>query len=82
MMSACGNQNATADQADYDTTKKMVVDILQTEDGKKALTEIMADEKMKQQLIMQDDAVKKAVNQALVSEQGKEVWTKLFQDPP
>ncbi|MGY0694063.1 spore germination lipoprotein GerD [Virgibacillus sp. FSP13] len=81
LASACGGgESAAGEKADYDTTKKMVVDILQTEDGKKALTEILADDKLKQQLVIQDDAVKKAINEALVSEKGKEMWTKLFND--
>lgn len=80
-MSACSDQNAAADKTDYDTTKKMVLDILQTEEGEKALQELMADENMKQQLVIQDDSVKKAVNNALVSDEGKKVWKTLFNDP-
>ena len=30
---------------DYEQTKKMVVDILKTDDGKKAIQELMADDK-------------------------------------
>jgi len=80
-MSACSGENATVEKNDYDTTKKMVLDILQTEDGKKALQELMADENMKKQLVIQDDSVKEAVNKALVSDEGKKVWKKLFNDP-
>lgn len=80
LISACGGENV-GKQAEYDTTKKMVVDILQTDDGKKALAEILADEKMKQQLIMDSDTVKKAINEAVASEKGKDMWKKLFEDP-
>ncbi|CDQ41350.1 MULTISPECIES: spore germination lipoprotein GerD [Virgibacillus] len=80
IVSGCNNGNASEQKGDYDTTKKMVVDILQTEDGKKALREIMKDEAMKQDLIMESDVVKNSINEALVSEKGKEMWTTLFQD--
>ncbi|WP_188456410.1 spore germination lipoprotein GerD [Virgibacillus oceani] len=80
-LSACNGQSAAGEKADYDTTKKMVVDILQTEDGKKALTEILSDEKMKQQLVIQADVVKKSLNEVLASDKGKEMWKKLFSDP-
>lgn len=59
----------------------MVVDILQTDDGKKALEEIMADEKMRQHLIIQSDIVKETINEVLISEKGAEMWGKLFKDP-
>ncbi|WP_249872599.1 spore germination lipoprotein GerD [Oceanobacillus saliphilus] len=81
LLAACAGEAASGTEGDYETTKKMVVDILQTEDGKKALTEVMADEKLKQELVIQSDVVKSAINEALVSEKGKEMWTTLFEDP-
>jgi len=80
LLSACGGED-TGKQAEYDTTKKMVIDILQTDDGKKALAEILADEKMKKELIMDSDILKEAVNEAVASEKGKDMWKKLFEDP-
>ena len=80
-LSACGGGESSGKEGEYDTTKKMVVDILQTEDGKKALQEIMADEKMKQELVIQSDVVKKAINETLVSEKGSQMWNTLFKDP-
>src|SRR5690625_3469946 len=59
----------------------MVVDILQTEDGKKALRELMTDEEMKQHLVIESDVVKNSINDMLGSEKGTEMWTKLFSDP-
>src|SRR5699024_2067420 len=59
----------------------MVVDILQTDEGKKTLREIMNEDKMKQQLIMDSDEVKEAITDAMVSEEGKEIWKELFDDP-
>ncbi|HLR63214.1 MAG TPA: spore germination lipoprotein GerD [Lentibacillus sp.] len=80
-ISGCAGQGASGEEANYDTTKKMVVDILQTEDGKKALQEIMTDKKMKQQLIMDSDAVKKSVEEVLSSDKATDMWKKLFEDP-
>ncbi|WP_047981923.1 spore germination lipoprotein GerD [Ornithinibacillus contaminans] len=80
LISACGGEAATQ-ETDYDTTKKMVVDILQTEDGKKALGEILADEKMQEQLVMDSAAVKQAINETLTSDKAQDMWKKLFEDP-
>ncbi len=59
----------------------MVVDILRTDEGKKALQEIISDDKMKQHLVMDSDVVKESITEALVSEKGAEMWQKLFEDP-
>lgn len=75
----CGNNPEK--EADYDATKKMVVDILQTDDGKKALAEIITDEKMKEELVIESDVVKKSVESAFSSDQGTDLWEKLFKDP-
>ncbi|GGJ98659.1 germination protein GerD [Lentibacillus kapialis] len=80
-ISGCTGQGASGEEANYDTTKKMVVDILQTEDGKKALQEILSDKKMQQQLIMDSDAVKKSVKEVLSSDKATDIWKKLFEDP-
>lgn len=81
LISACTDEIKSGKETDYDTTKKMVVDILQTEDGKKALRELMTDEEMKKQLVIESDTVKDAINNVLISEKGKEMWEKLFKDP-
>jgi len=81
LLAACNGDTAANKEGDYEATKKMVVDILQTEDGKKALAEIMADEKLKQELVIQSDVVKSTINEALASDKGKEMWTTLFEDP-
>jgi spore germination protein D len=80
LLSACGGE-AAPKETDYDATKKMVVDILQTEDGKKALGEILADEKMQQKLVIDSATVKQAIDETLTSDKGAEMWKKLFEDP-
>lgn len=81
LLSGCGSNSTAKQELDYDQTKKMVVDILQTDEGKKALQEIISDDKMKQHLVMDSEVVKAAITEALVSEEGSEMWKKLFQDP-
>lgn len=82
-LSACGGGGgeASASQPDYEETKKMVVDILKTDDGKKAIQDIMSDEKMKQQLIMDEGVVKETIVTTLTSDKGSEFWKKSFEDP-
>ena len=38
-------------------------------------------EKIKQELVIQSDVVKSSINEALVSDKGKEMWKSLFEDP-
>lgn len=71
----------TKQDMQYDQTKKMVIDILQTEDGKKALHDLLADEQMKQQLIMESDFIKKTITETLQSDESAVVWKQLFDDP-
>src|SRR5699024_2972327 len=81
IISGCNGGNAAQEDQDYEQTKKMVVDILQTEDGKKALKESLADEKLKQELVIESEMVKDSISETLVSDKGTEMWSKLFEDP-
>ncbi|MFC0525751.1 spore germination lipoprotein GerD [Pontibacillus salicampi] len=81
-LTACsGNSSSSGEQAGYETTKKMVVDILKTDDGKKAITDVLKDENMKQQVIMESDVVKQSIEETITSDKGKEFWSKMFEDP-
>lgn len=79
IISACGNQEDARD-VEYESTKKMVVDILQTEEGKKVLKDLLKDEELKELLVMDSEQVKSAVNTALTSEEGRHNWEQMFQD--
>ncbi|KRG14799.1 spore gernimation protein GerD [Virgibacillus soli] len=81
MLASCGGADVGNEKLDYDQTKKMIVDILKTDDGKKAIQEIISDEDIKQQLIMNEDVVKNSIEQALTSEKAEDFWKKSFQDP-
>lgn len=80
ILSSCNAGDSQAKELDYEQTKKMVVDILKTDEGKKAVQELMTDEKMKQQLIMDADIVKQSITEVITSEQGIDMWKKLFDD--
>ena len=81
VMSACAPREESGSQMDYEETKKMVVDILKTDDGKKALQEVMKDEEMKQVLVMDQNVVKETIETTLTSDKGTEFWKKVFEDP-
>ncbi|MCM3694447.1 spore germination lipoprotein GerD [Neobacillus niacini] len=81
-LSSCASPEASGgEQIDYETTKKMVVDILKTDDGKKAIQEVMSDDKMKETLVMDQQVVADTIQQTLTSENATEFWKKTFSDP-
>jgi spore germination protein D len=80
-ITGCAQTEAGSKELDYEETKKMVVDILKTDDGKKALQEVMADDGMKEKLVMDQAIVTASIEQALTSDKGTEYWKKQFEDP-
>lgn len=81
LLISCGNGADMAKETDYETTKKMMVDILQTEDGKKALSEVLNDDAMKQRLVIDSDAIKDAFKEQFTSENSSSIWENYFKDP-
>ncbi|MDM5227813.1 spore germination lipoprotein GerD [Cytobacillus sp. NJ13] len=80
-ISGCGQGETGNGQMDYEQTKKMVVDILKTDEGKKALEELMTDEKMQQKMVMDQKVVADTIEKTLTSDKGTEFWKKSFDDP-
>lgn len=76
-----GCNNNTNEKIDYEQTKQMMIDVLQTDEGKKVLQEVLSDEKMKQHLVMEADVVKESISTALLSKEATDMWQRLFQDP-
>lgn len=68
-------------ESNYEQTKEMVKDVLQTEDGKKVLKELLKEETMKQQVMFDTEEVKTTLEKALQSKESKEMWKHLFADP-
>ncbi|MFC4404960.1 spore germination lipoprotein GerD [Gracilibacillus xinjiangensis] len=84
LLSACGgggNNSEGQEQGNYEGTKKMVADILKTDEGKKAITEVLTSDDMQQTYVIDAKVVKDSVESALSSDKGKEYWNKMFQDP-
>jgi len=81
ILGACAPREISPAPPDYEQTKKMVVDILKTDEGKKAIQEVMSDEKIKQELIMDQAVVKQTIEQTLVSTKGEDFWKKMLSDP-
>ncbi|WP_110113921.1 spore germination lipoprotein GerD [Bacillus sp. CGMCC 1.16541] len=80
-LSACAPQDEEGNSMDYDQTKKMVVDILKTDDGKKAIQEVLKDEEVKKDLVMDQTVVKETISSTLTSEKGIDFWKQTFSDP-
>lgn len=80
ILASCNNDQASQ-EPNYEMTKKMVIDILQTEDGKKTIQEMMSSDGMKEHLVIASDVVKTAINETLLSEEGAKMWQTLFKDP-
>lgn len=80
-LSGCTGTEESGGELDYEQTKKMVVDILKTDDGKKAIQEVMADEKMQEKLVMDQKVVTDTIEKTLTSEKGADFWKKNFEDP-
>lgn len=82
-LTSCGgnNPNSVAQQMDYDTTKKMVVDILKTDEGKKAIQDVMSQDQMKAKLVIDQKVVTDTIQQTLTSDKAIEFWKKAFSDP-
>lgn len=81
LTAGCSEDEVAKADTDYDQTKKMVVDILKTDDAKKALKEVMSEDEMKQQIVLDQQVVTDAIEKAMTSEKGLEFWKKAFEDP-
>lgn len=81
LATACAPQDKENNGMDYDQTKKMVVDILKTDEGKKAVEAIMKDPSVRQDILMDQNAIKDTISQTLVSDKGVEFWKKAMDDP-
>ncbi len=71
-----GNQNQ-----DYGTTKQMVIDILHSPDGKKAVAEMLTDPSMKQKVVVSDTDISKAVEKALETKKNQSFLAQQAKEP-
>ena len=78
-LSACSQEKAST--MSYDEIKKIMIDSLQTEDGKKALRQLLEDPSFRELLVLEHEEVKKATEETLLSPKAEEFWKKTFEDP-
>ncbi|MBT2698312.1 spore gernimation protein GerD [Bacillus sp. ISL-40] len=81
LTSCSPNDASSGGQIDYEETKKMVVDILKTDDGKKAIQDVMSSDSMKEKLVMDQKVVSDTIEQTLTSDKAKQYWKETFSDP-
>ncbi len=67
--------------ANYEEMKKVFTDALQTEDGKKALREILETPSFRELLVLEHTEVQTAIEQTLLSEKASEFWKHMLEDP-
>ncbi|WP_409303804.1 spore germination lipoprotein GerD [Peribacillus sp. SCS-155] len=81
LVTGCAQNESSGNEMNYQETKKMVVDILKTDDGIKAIQEIMKDEAIRTQIIMDQKAVKDTIEKTMTSDKNKQFWQNAFKDP-
>lgn len=80
MVAGCA-QTEAQQNTDYEGTKKMVIDLLKTDEGKKAFHELIAQEDMREELVMDSAFVKQTIQDTLTSDEGKAYWQEVMKDP-
>lgn len=64
----------------YEEMKKVFTDAIQTEDGKKALREILETQPFRDLLVLEHSEVQTAIEQTLLSEKASEFWQQTLTD--
>ena len=80
LLVGCNNDEKTSTLS-YDEIKKIMVDSLQTEDGKKTIRELLTDQSFRDLVVLEHDEVETAMKTTLLSEEAEEFWKKTFEDP-
>lgn len=78
ILASCSEETKTQS---YDEMKKMVVDALQTEEGKKAIRQVIEEPQFKELLTLEQTAVKTSIEETLLSDKAKTYWKEQFADP-
>lgn len=73
--------SSPATQPSYEENKKMLIDALQTEDGKKAIRTLLTDPQFKELLVLDSEQVKTSVEQTMLSKEAEEFWKEVYSDP-
>jgi spore germination protein D len=78
LLASCNNPATTPS---YEENKKMMIDALQTEDGKTAIRKLLEDPEFKSLLVIDSEQVKKSVEQTMLSKEAEAFWKEMYQDP-
>ena len=78
-LASCNDAKTTT--MSYDEVKKIMVDAIQTEDGKKAVRQLFEDKSFREMLVLDTEDVKTATQETLLSEEASAFWIKTFEDP-
>jgi spore germination protein D len=82
LISGCAAmQSPESSSPDYYQIKQMVQDIMQTDEGKKAIQESLKDGEMKKQLMMDGEEMKMTIQSTLLSPKAVEGFQKVMEDP-
>lgn len=83
ILSGCASPPSVSGSStpDYSSTKKMVVDMLKSDEGKQALKDVLKSPDFKNEMILNNDVVKNTIVETMTSQQGKQFWTSLVEDP-
>ncbi|MGG1443115.1 spore germination lipoprotein GerD [Brevibacillus laterosporus] len=80
LLSSCGTTSQNQSQPDYKSTKTMVLDILQTDEAKKAMESMMKDESFQKNLIMNPETVRTTLIQSIAKPNNPHI-KQAFKDP-
>lgn len=79
LLASCSEN--TNNNLSYDEVKKMVIDAVQTEDGKKAIRQLLEDPSFRELIILEHDQIETAINTTLLSKDAEDFWKKTYEDP-
>lgn len=81
LLSLAGCSDAKTTTLSYDEVKKIMVDAVQTEEGKKAIRQLFEEKSFRELLVLDTEEVKKATEETLLSKEANDFWIKTFEDP-
>lgn len=79
LLAGCSSSNSSTPS--YEEMKKIVIDALQTEEGKKSIRKLLDDPEFQSMLVIDSDQVKKSVEQTMLSKDAEDFWKEVYQDP-
>ncbi|MGO0058783.1 spore germination lipoprotein GerD [Brevibacillus fluminis] len=82
LLTSCGGggQAQQSSQPDYKSVKDMVLDIMQTDEAKKAVSKMMKDDKFKQSMVLDESTLRTTLIQSIAKPNNPQI-KEAFQDP-